>query len=63
MRKLPQNIYKINLYPATNAKHTSNLARRVFKMADRSNIRGFVVYSQERKNGKWDFAEKGIKIY
>lgn len=63
VRHLPNNIHIVNLYPATNPKHNYYIAQDVFKMADRSNITGLVIYPQKRKNGKWNFSEKGVEIY
>lgn len=63
VRHLPSNIHIVHLYPATNPKHNYYIAQGVFKMAGRSNIIGLLVYPQKGKNGKWDFSEKGIKIY
>lgn len=60
---LPQNVFAINLYATLNCKHCWWIARNVFKQANRSNIRKLVVYPQPNKNGKWNFAEKGMSIF
>lgn len=61
--KLPANVCKINLYATLNPKHCWWIARNVFKQANRSNIQELVVFPQPNKNGKWNFAEKGISIF
>ncbi len=63
VRHLPNNIHIVNLYPATNPKHNYYIVQGVFKMADRSNINRLVIYPQKRKNEKWNFSDKGVKIY
>ena len=63
VRQLPNNVCGINLYPTLNPKHSAWIARNVFKMGGRANIKALIIYPQLNKNGNWNFSEKGIIIY
>ncbi|MEA4929491.1 MAG: hypothetical protein VB104_12550 [Candidatus Limiplasma sp.] len=63
VRNLPVNVTGINLFSTLNPKHCDWLARNVFKMASRSNIKSFTVFPQPHKNNEWNFSETGILVY
>lgn len=63
VRQLPNNVFGVNLYPTINPKHSVWIARNVFKLGGRANIKTLTIYPQLNKNGNWNFSEKGIKIY
>lgn len=60
---LPSNVNSVNLYSTLNPKHCYWIARNVFKMGGRSNIRTLYVFPQSYKNSSWNYDEKGIKIF
>lgn len=62
VRNLPRNVTDINVFPTTNPKHALKIARDVFKLAERGNIKKLVVFPQE-KTGIRKFARKGKVIY
>lgn len=62
VRKLPANMTTLNLFAATNAKHTKQIAEDAFKMAERGNIKKLVVFQASEKD-KWKFEKKGKVIY
>lgn len=63
VRQLPNNVCEINLYPTLNPKHSAWIARNVFKMGGRTNIKTLTIYPQLNENGNWNFSGKGIIIY
>ncbi len=63
VRQLPNNVCAINLYPTLNPKHSYWIARNVFKLGGRSNIRILTIFSQPNKNGNWNFSETGTVIF
>lgn len=63
VRQFPSNVHGINLYPTLNPKHSYWIAKNVFKMGGRSNIKTLKVHSQSNKNGRWDFSEVGTDIF
>ncbi len=63
VRQFPSNVHGINLYPTLNPKHSYWIAKNVFKMGGRSNIKTLKVHSQSNKNGRWDFSELGTVIF
>ncbi|MEQ2594294.1 hypothetical protein AAAU22_01235 [[Clostridium] symbiosum] len=62
VRNLPSNVKNINVFAATNPKHTLKISRDAFKLADRGNIEKLVVFPQEKK-GIRKFGRKGKVIY
>ena len=62
VRNLPRNVTDINVFPTTNPKHALKIARDVFKLAERGNIKKLVVFPQE-KTGIRKFARKGKVVY
>lgn len=64
VRKEQEDI-TINVFSTTNPKHTMSIARRVFKTANRANVKHLYVFQQNRNmaSKKRRFESKGHKIY
>lgn len=62
MRKLPSNVTTVNVFAATNPKHTKQIAGDAFKLAERGNIKKLLVFPQSNK-GERKFGRKGKMIY
>ena len=56
------NGVRVNVYATTNPMNTYNIAKRVFKIANRGNLAELYVYQQE-STGSRLFESKGKKIY
>lgn len=61
VRKLPEGVH-VNVYATTNPMNTMYIAKRVFKIADRGNVKHLYVF-QQKKTKRRNFESKGIKIY
>ncbi len=55
-------IQRVNIFATTNPMNTKQIARAVFKMADRGNVDHIYVYQQKRTGFRL-FRNKGYKIY
>ena len=53
---------RVNVYATTNPMNTMHIARRVFRMTNRGNVKHLYVY-QQMQSGNRNFETKGYKIY
>lgn len=60
---LPSNVNSVNLFSTLNSKHCYWIARNVFNMSGRLNIKTLFVFPQSYNNGTWNFDEMGVKIF
>lgn len=61
VRAFPDGV-RVNIYATTNPMNTMHIARRVFRMANRGNVKHIFVYQQMRTEER-NFETKGYKIY
>lgn len=62
VRGLPINVKNVNIFATTNPKHTLNIVKRAFNIADRGNIDILKIFQQDR-SGERIFRKEGIIIY
>lgn len=61
VRAFPDGV-RVNIYATTNPMNTVHIARRVFRMANRGNVKHLFVYQQMRSEER-NFETKGYRIY